>query len=221
MQLISQKISTSLTTMPIINSEEGTPRPVVYCFKFRLDYVQDDRNSVFVVIPYHALVSISRICHNHSIFLASIFSCIIVLFEPIYLIFLHLLILFTLFISHFHSSVHHNRTRINRWLWRFILNVYMTIRLLFMAFGNRLPSWYESLISYRGLCPLISITFSSFQDNCCFWKKFRVWNYFLVILFSPRAHGYCSWDIIRTNIGGRSVYLFSGWSFNNAFIIIS
>jgi hypothetical protein len=67
MKLISQKVSTLGTSMSIIDGKEGASWPEVYLLELWLNDIQNDRNSVFVVISNHTLVSISRVCDNDSI----------------------------------------------------------------------------------------------------------------------------------------------------------
>ena len=69
MQLVSQKVSALCSTMSIVDSEEGAARPVSRFLKLRLDNIQDDADSVFIVVPYYALMSVCCVRDNHSILL--------------------------------------------------------------------------------------------------------------------------------------------------------
>ena len=51
MQLVSKIIGTGRAPMAVIHPKERTPRPELVVFKLRLDYVQNYRYSVFIVIP--------------------------------------------------------------------------------------------------------------------------------------------------------------------------
>ncbi len=81
MELVSQVVGTSRATMAVIDSKERTTRPVSCLLKLRLDYVQNDWYSIFVVISNNALVSVSSIWSDNTIPLASKFSRFIWLYK--------------------------------------------------------------------------------------------------------------------------------------------
>jgi hypothetical protein len=107
-QLISQKISALRATMPVIYREKRTSGPIIYFFKFRLNDVEYNRYSVFVVVSYHSLVSVGCIRCNNSVFFTCKFCGVIRLLEHVDLSLLHHYILFPLTNCHFHTSVFYN-----------------------------------------------------------------------------------------------------------------
>ena len=58
MQLIAQIVSTGGTSVAVIDTEKGAPRPVLSLFELGFDDVQDYRYSVLVVVPDDPLMSI-------------------------------------------------------------------------------------------------------------------------------------------------------------------
>ena len=69
MQVVSQKVSTSVTTMSIKNSEEATLRPICYIFFcWRLHDVKNDTYSVFVIVTDYPLISVRSITHYMTVF---------------------------------------------------------------------------------------------------------------------------------------------------------
>lgn len=68
-KVISQIICTCCSTMTIIDSKEWTPRPVFMLSRLRFQYIQNDWNSILIIIPHYPLVSIGSICLNYSVFL--------------------------------------------------------------------------------------------------------------------------------------------------------
>jgi hypothetical protein len=74
MELVSQKVRTLGASMTVIDTKKGASRPVGCFFEFRLDDVQDNRDSIFVVIPNNSLVSVSCIGDNDPILFRGIFS---------------------------------------------------------------------------------------------------------------------------------------------------
>lgn len=108
MKLISEEISTWGPSMTIINSKERASRPKVNLFELGLNDVQDDRHSIFIVIPYHTLVCIGCIRHYYAILLGCILGWVVILLEPLYLLVFHLNVFLSLLDSHLHSSILNN-----------------------------------------------------------------------------------------------------------------
>jgi hypothetical protein len=104
-QLVSQKIGTLRASMPIIDRKETAARPHLNFFKLGLNDVQDDTDSVFVVVAHHALVSIRCISDNDATFLASELGWVVLLLKFGYLHALHRHVLLPLLVSHFHTSI--------------------------------------------------------------------------------------------------------------------
>ena len=57
-KLVSEVVSTGCATMTVVNSEEGASRPLVDLLELRLNDVENDADSVFVVVPDDALMSV-------------------------------------------------------------------------------------------------------------------------------------------------------------------
>ena len=108
MQLVSQEISTLCSTMPIIDCKERASRPVINLFEFRFDYIEDNRNTVFIVVSYHSLMSVGSISHNYAVFLWGKLCRVVILSELHNLFLLHFTVFLSLSHSHFHSTIHYN-----------------------------------------------------------------------------------------------------------------
>ena len=69
MEIISQKVGTSITTMSIKDTKETAFGPILNFFlSWWLHNVEYNTNSIFIIISYYTLVSIGSIPHNNSIF---------------------------------------------------------------------------------------------------------------------------------------------------------
>ncbi len=80
-ELVAQVVCTGRTPVAVVDSEEGAAGPELGLFKFRLDYVQNDRYTVLVVVPDDTLMRVSCIRGYNSISLARIFGGLIALSE--------------------------------------------------------------------------------------------------------------------------------------------
>ena len=67
MKLVSQKFSTLMTPMPIINSEKAALWPNLILSMGRFCDIQNNRNSILVISPNQALVSNCRVSSDNSI----------------------------------------------------------------------------------------------------------------------------------------------------------
>lgn len=74
MQIISQKVSASWSSMPIINSKERTFWPLLILSMFWLNHIKYDRHSIFIVVSYNSLICVSCITPNNSIAFNRAFS---------------------------------------------------------------------------------------------------------------------------------------------------
>lgn len=81
MQLVSEVVSTGRPSMPIVDPEEGAPRPVLRVLELGLDDVQDDGHAVLVVVTDDALVGVRRVGGHHSVSLACVLSRLVGLNE--------------------------------------------------------------------------------------------------------------------------------------------
>ena len=69
MKIVSQEVSTGVSTMAVEYAEEGTLGPVLDFFlAWRLHDVEDDTHSVFVVISYDSLICVGSVAHDAAIF---------------------------------------------------------------------------------------------------------------------------------------------------------
>ena len=55
--------------MAIVNGKEGASGPEVNLLELRLDDIEDDGDTVFVVVTNHALVSVGSVRDDDTIFL--------------------------------------------------------------------------------------------------------------------------------------------------------
>lgn len=67
--------------MAVVDSKEGTSWPVLGLLKLGLDDVEDDADSVFVVVPDDPLVGVSSVRNYHSVSLTCELGRLIVLYE--------------------------------------------------------------------------------------------------------------------------------------------
>jgi hypothetical protein len=67
MQIVPQILSTSMASMTIVDTEEGALRPVLILPVIRLDNVQNDGDSVFIVCSDETLVGIGSICSDNPV----------------------------------------------------------------------------------------------------------------------------------------------------------
>ena len=68
MEIVSEEISTRISTMAIENTEEGTLRPVFAFLAWRLHDIKNYGNSVLIVVSNYSLVGVSCITRNYSVF---------------------------------------------------------------------------------------------------------------------------------------------------------
>ena len=116
--------------MPIVNCKEGAPGPEINLLELRLDNVKDYRNTVFIVISDHALVSVGCISDNDTVLLASKLGRIVILPELYDLLLLHLHVLFSLTHRHLHASVLDDVVRSQIFLFFFSLGCLCCLLLL-------------------------------------------------------------------------------------------
>ena len=69
MEIITQEIRTSVTTMPVEDGKEGAFGPSVTLFLRRLLHIQHYRHSIFIVVTHDALVGVGRVSLDNSILL--------------------------------------------------------------------------------------------------------------------------------------------------------
>ena len=178
--------------MAVINGEEGASWPIFYRFEFRFNDIQNNADSIFIIIPNHALVSVGGIGYDNSVFLTSELSCVVVLFEAVDLIFFHLLILLALFICHFHPTINYNIFRLlfyDLWFIQiFYFDQWLVGRTLFEMGTSPLQRisrinkclvwrwlWVIWILTGKGYSPISPATrlgFNYLRDIVC---KFGLW----------------------------------------------
>lgn len=108
MKLVSEEVRAPSSCVAIINGKYRTSWPIVNLLKRGLDDVQNDRYSVLIVGPNHALVSVSGVRNHNSVFFARKLSGLVVALESLNLRLFQGNVLVTLLDSHLHVSVLYN-----------------------------------------------------------------------------------------------------------------
>ena len=67
MKLVAKEFGTSMSSVAIIDAEEATLWPNLVLSVRRLGDVEDDGDSVFIIIPDQALISDGRVCSYNAI----------------------------------------------------------------------------------------------------------------------------------------------------------
>lgn len=80
-KLISEIVRTGCPTMTIIDSEEGATWPVRGVLELGLDDIQDDRDTVLVIVPYNPLMSVRCIRGYHTVTLTGILCRLVGLYK--------------------------------------------------------------------------------------------------------------------------------------------
>lgn len=68
MQIVPKEISACMTTVAIENSKELAFRPPFTLFVWGFLDVEDDGDSVFIVVPYNSLVGVGGVGFNDTVF---------------------------------------------------------------------------------------------------------------------------------------------------------
>ena len=159
MQLISEEIGTSCASMAVINSEEGASWPVFNLLELRLDNIQNNRDSIFVIIPDNTLMCICSITANNTVLLASEFRWMVRRNITIYLLLFHPHVFRLLLDSHDKSSVRGQLILALRLLHRtlvLLLPILIVLRLFIQIFV-RLTSWWLGFASSRSTSRGLSV----------------------------------------------------------------
>ena len=79
-QVVAEKVSTDMSSMAVINAEEGALGPLgtTVLLRFGFHYIQNDGNSVLIVVPYNALVRIGTVGGNNTVSLGAELSGLVV-----------------------------------------------------------------------------------------------------------------------------------------------
>lgn len=78
MQIVSKELSAGTASMTIIDTEERTSRPRLMLAVLWLDDVEDDRDSILVVVTHQSLVCIGSIGSNDSIAFVAALSGLVI-----------------------------------------------------------------------------------------------------------------------------------------------
>ena len=157
--MVSEEISTLSTTVAVIDRKKGTPWPEVKLLELGLDDIQNNWDSVFIVVAHHALVSIGCVRGHYSIFLTREFSWVVSLFESLDLSVLHGNVLVSLAHSHLHPSILHD--------CRLVIFIIGYLRLLNRLKWRVYPS--ESHCLSQNLVFWSDTTVVFLEQLCVFW----------------------------------------------------
>ena len=58
MEVVLKEIGAGIASVAVIDGKEAALRPSVRIFVFRPGHIEDDRNSVFIVVPLNSLMGI-------------------------------------------------------------------------------------------------------------------------------------------------------------------
>ena len=106
--------------MTVIHREERASWPFFNLLELGLDYIQNDRNSVFVIIPDDSLMGVGRIAAHHSILFAGKLGRVVRGHVPVDLVLFHFHVLLLLLHGHDETSVGHQLIVTFRLLKRFL-----------------------------------------------------------------------------------------------------
>jgi len=106
-QLISKVVSAGSSSVAVVDCEERAPRPLVDLFELWLDDVKNDADSILVIVPNDALVSVGRVAAHHSILFAGKFGRMVRVDESVNLLLLHFHVLLLLLCCHYKATVGH------------------------------------------------------------------------------------------------------------------
>ena len=77
-QVVTQEISTGTAAMPVVDAKERALRPVLVGPTWRLQNVENDAHTVFVVVPHQPLVRIGGVGAHYSVSLERAFRRLMV-----------------------------------------------------------------------------------------------------------------------------------------------
>ena len=168
MQLISQKISTSSTTMTIINSEETTSWPFCNLLKLGFYNIKNNWNPILIIIPYNALMRISSIATNNPILLASKLSRMITSQKAINLLLVHFHVLLLLLNCH-------NKPPVSSKLALRLTQIILFFNPLMRSRRLRMCLKFITIIPF-----FLFLTFLNILDICLrLVTHTRTWTYFI------------------------------------------
>ena len=109
MKLISEVVGTCSSSMAVVDCEERASWPLIYILKLWLDDIQDNGNSIFIVVSDDSLVSVCTITAHDSIFLTSKLGWVVRGDVPFDLLMLHFDVLLLLLVGHNEATICHKR----------------------------------------------------------------------------------------------------------------
>ena len=140
MELVSKIICASCSTMPVIYGKEGASWPFFNLFKFRFDDIQNNRNTIFIIISNDTLMGVGWITTDDSVLFASKLGWMIRSNISINLILFHFHVLLLLLHSHYKSSIGYQlimTLRLLKWFLPLFLSLSRTLSLYFMMTWSR------------------------------------------------------------------------------------
>ena len=131
MKLVSQVICASCSSMTIVDGKEWAPGPFLNLLELWLDYIQNNTDSIFIVVSHDALMCVGRVTAYNSVLFAGELRWMICVDKSVYLLLFHLHIFLLLLSSHYETTI--------------VNKLILWLRLLKRSF--MLFRWYS-----RGIC---------------------------------------------------------------------
>jgi len=170
MELVSEEVSALCAPVAVVDREERAPGPVVNLFEFRLDDVQDYRDSILVVIPYHSLMGVGCIGHDDPVLLGCELGRVVVLPELLDLVFFHVLVLLPLSGSHLHATVSYDAVSAD--LFYLFLLLHRGGELVNRVFGRKHPGHWTRLYPFLNELRLLLSRVDWFYECCLHLANF-------------------------------------------------
>jgi len=77
-QVVSQKLRANRPAMAVVNPKERAFRPVLVYSVLWLDDIQDNADTVFIIVPDETLVCVGSICSDYSVAFKTTFGYFVV-----------------------------------------------------------------------------------------------------------------------------------------------
>lgn len=105
MELVPQEVGASCAPVSIVYSKEAAPRPLIDLLELRLDNIENDADSILIIIPDNSLMRIGGIAAHHAILLTCELRGVVAIDIPLDLLLLHLYVLLLLLNGHDEPSI--------------------------------------------------------------------------------------------------------------------
>jgi len=220
-QLVPEEISTSSTTMTIINSKEGASWPFVNLLEFRFDNIQDNRNSIFIIVPYNTLMSICCIAADDSILLACKLGWMIWIDKSVNLLLFHLHVLLLLLDGHDEASISNELVCTLWWSQTFSWLIFW--RLWLLNFGSTWWKWFAWLLFVSGWIGAVIMMAQGIAPSSRFRSLLvradidivlvHTWRWLVSDawagskLIDSSLIGYSSWWLVRAALRARTLWV--------------